>query len=129
MPPSKGPSIRSLELRLAAVTSELMEIAPALMKEHVLLTELLATRRSAATNDLATLKKPWKAIQIVLEERGTWMTKQQIADRLTVGGFIETRSEKMSINDTINKRCESGDLKTRGNAEAWEKEIGLPHFE
>ena len=122
-------SLSTLRKRADELFDALARVKPTEVAELRLLIQVIHQREHSTGADFVGVRSPRRAIELVLAERGDFMTKQQILDRLADGGFVkDARTEKWVINDNFNVNVKKGYFITRGNAEGWALEIGLPGF-
>ena len=126
---SSEQKLLTLQRRLESVRKQLQANVPDLIMEYEMLNELIQQRR-ANTNDFGTARTPYKAILLVLTERGTWMTKGEIVERLQSGGYITSDAQRWTTNTLLNHHSSAQvrNLQRIGPEAGWEALIGLPSW-
>lgn len=118
-------SVATLERKLAKIEQQLRELDADLFEEMQFIRRLIDQKRSGSTNEFSDVKTPRAAIERVLTDAGRWMTKGEIVQRLTEGGFITTEAERWNINTLLNYHTKPGKTYLRhGDGEGWDMLVG-----
>jgi hypothetical protein len=124
------PSIAVLRRRVDSIFDLLAEAYPEEVDDLRSLLELIRRREASTGKDFEGVRSPREVITLCLTERNSWMTKQEIFDRLVEGGFLSGDSpEKWLMNDNIRNGLTAGRFVQKGETKGWDTLIGLPQFQ
>jgi hypothetical protein len=115
--------LASLEKQHAQVLSELEAIAPELVKKMLLLDVMIRAAKHGMDKTYAGSRGMISAIELCLNLHEAWMSKDQITNALTAGGYpLAEGTGRMLVGDAVKYHGKTGRLIRKGEL------VGLPEW-
>jgi hypothetical protein len=116
MPSYAKSTPEQLRKRLDEIERDLESLAPALFAEMKLVQRLLEASKTGPGTIFANVRSVIGAIELCFQIRGQWMTKQEIFDMISEGGFeLKPRTGKYLIADSLNYHVKRGRVARHGD--------------